>query len=475
MSRWLWGLVIFTLGVAGPTAASPLAASGPVPAHESLPHKSSPHRTIEEGDAPQLAKRRRRKRRRSKRKKRKSRRERKKEAAEAKRKAAEEAAAKKAAEEKAARQAAEEAAKKEAAEKEAARLAALPVLAVLPLGGTDVALSDLGTLNQALRDALAATDQFRLQEQATTNELVAASQSLGVDCASAAEACADRLGALAGASYAVVGQVVFLPPAEERDDEDAGDGKGAPVSILGGKLGVHLAMMPVGGGDELAPPRRVRGLIPSDPAALADNLTPLLSALLDRERDLGDVQLNIKPPGALVAVDGLPLGASPVSSPGGLLPGQHVVKATLEGHLPKALTVQVGTRRQEVTILLEEDPDLVKERSIAWWEIAAPWSVFGVGAVASLGGAAAMAFTGLLVVAAGQTYGGIETLDRSAATYPQDASAGYQQNAFVRGIYDMAGLYALIGGGVFLAAGGLLAAAGAGWGSYYFVVDRSEE
>ena len=120
-------------------------------------------------------------------------------------------------------------------------------------------------------------------------------------------------------------------------------------------------------------------------------------------------------------------------------------------------------------------PELLKERSTAWWESAAPWSVFAVGAGAALGGAGAMAFVGALVVLAGQSYGAIDALNRNDPGYPQDASAAYTQNKVFRDLYDMVGLYTLVGGGVFLALGTLLAASGAGWGSYYFVVDRSAE
>jgi hypothetical protein len=458
--RRLLLISVIALGLAAPASAARLPTTATAA-------------TVDDDGPARLAKR--KKKSKKARKKKKSKRERKKEAEEAKRKAAEEAAAqaaaKRAAEEEAARVAAEEEATRKAAEEEAARVAALPVVAVLPLGGTEVALSDLGALNDALRGALDASGQFRLQEQKTTNELVAASQSLGVDCASASERCADQLGALAGASYAVVGQVIFMPPA----DANAPGAEGASASILNATLGVHLALLPVGDVEGLKPARRVRGQIANDPAVLGDNLRPLLNALLDREQRLGELKLSVQPEGAAVAVDGLALGTAPVAAPGGLLPGAHTVRVTRDGYLPRELTVQVAAAPQEVTVLLEEDPELLKERSIAWWEIAAPWSVFAVGAAAALGGAAAMAFAGVLVLLAGQAYGTVETLNRDAATYPQDAANSYQQNKVFRDLYGMVGPYALVGGGVFLAFGSLLAVSGAGWGSYYFVVARTAE
>jgi hypothetical protein len=464
MSRWVMGIVLLTLGVAGPASSMPLPTSDAAAA------------VFDDGGAEQQLAKRKKKR---KKKKRKSKRQRKKEAEEKKRKEAEEAArkaeeeaAKKAAEQEAARKAAEEEAAKKAAEQEAARRAALPVLAVLPLGGTGVALSDLGALNAALRGAVETTGQFQLQDQQVTDELVAASQSLGIDCASASEACADQLGALAGASYAVVGQAIFLPPDAQAPSAD----QAAPqTAIAGGRLGVHLALMPVGEAQDQAPARRVRALIESDPTTLADAMQPLLAALLDRQRSLGDMTLTVQPAGATVAVDGLVLGAAPIDTPGGLLPGAHVVRVTQEGYLPREVTVQVGASVQEVTVLLEEDPELLKERSIAWWEIAMPWSLFAVGGVAALGGAAAMAFPAVLALLAGQAFAGISALDRSASSYPQDAAAGYSQNAAFRDTYAAVLPFALLGGGLFVAAGGLLAVSGAGWGSYYFVADRSEE
>lgn len=425
--------------------------------------------------APQLARKRKKKR-----KKKKSKRQRRKEAA-AKKKA--EAEAKKKAEAEAKRQAEEQArlaaeaeAKRKAEEAEAARRAALPVLAVLPLGGTEISLSDLSRLNQSLRAALEATDRFVVQDQQATDEMVTASQSLGIDCALATEACASQLGQMAGARYAVVGQVVFLPSLDDvkasaasAADTAATDGP----SILTGQLGVHLALLPLG--EQQGEGRWIRALITSDPSQQDQALAPVLQALLDDQAPLGSMPLEIQPAGAEVTLDGLALGAAPVTTPGGLLPGTHRVRVTQEGYLPRELSVQVGAGPQQVLVALEEDESLHKERGIAWWEIAAPWSVFGVGAVAAFGGLGAVLFASVTLALALQTSSAIDALDGSAANFPQEAGNAWQQNAVWRELYNAAGPYAFAAGGVFLAAGGLLAASGAGWGSYYFIADRTAD
>ncbi len=78
---------------------------------------------------------------------------------------------------------------------------------------------------------------------------------------------------------------------------------------------------------------------------------------------LGSLSVTSTPPGASVSLDGVPLGAAPLSVPK-VLKGSHALKAQLPGHEPveKSIVVQAGAESREALLLEAKAPVIEKSR-----------------------------------------------------------------------------------------------------------------
>lgn len=344
----------------------------------------------------------------------------------------------------------------------------LPMLAVLPLIVDGLALNDSVRLNEELRARALATGRYELQDQAVTDAAVASSQSLGLDCQADNIQCAISLAALNSVPWALTGRAVLLPAAAPGEGEGASaDG----VKILDAQIGLRLQLVDVGAG---AVVREVMGLAPADPARQPGPVNDLLGLLFaETAPSLGLARFDIKPDGAEVHVDGVRVGTSPLEGPlGALAPGAHLVDVDKEGYLPRRVRfLAAGGEEQTVLVFLEVDPSTLKERGVAWWEIAIPGSLAAAGLATSVAG---LGFAGTGGLFAAMTYSGIFQLgglDRGSPDYASQAQSTYQSLDVWRQAYNSWGQVLFGGGAVALAVGVPVLLAGAGWGGYYLIRD----
>lgn len=125
----------------------------------------------------------------------------------------------------------------------------------------------------------------------------------------------------------------------------------------------------------------------TDPV-LSEEVTARIRELEDKLRAAGVQLLSVttRPPGALVKLDGKPVGVTPWSAE--LAPGAHDLALTLDGHAPHQGTVWLSTERAaELDVELAARPPRPPPGAL---QQIAPltWSFLGVGAGAFLGGVA---------------------------------------------------------------------------------------
>jgi len=183
-------------------------------------------------------------------------------------------------------------------------------------------------------------------------------------------------------------------------------------------------------------------------------LTPDQRTTVDRRiaplvAKVGVVEVSAEQPTTAIALDGEAIGIAPLRRAVRLMPGRHVVVATLSGHRPLTRTIEVGAG-QHVPLVVELEPEQViirttpirLERRVPRW---VPWATMG-------GGGALVVVGGLLRLAARSDF---DAFDASVA-----ASATSMSVIGDRDRYDRAQLENRIATGGFIA-GGLAVVGGA--------------
>jgi hypothetical protein len=104
----------------------------------------------------------------------------------------------------------------------------------------------------------------------------------------------------------------------------------------------------------------------ADAGAIDDTLRARVEMRVEElKQRLAVVELDVEPAGAMVILDGIEVGPAPIDKPVPLVPGEHELKVTLEGHAPfsTTFTVEPGERPMEVVRLepIDVAPEIVDE------------------------------------------------------------------------------------------------------------------
>lgn len=191
-------------------------------------------------------------------------------------------------------------------------------IAVLPPGVE--AKADAAKLDAALRTAVGAAKRYAVQPAGTTRKHVEAGRRFGLSCTVADVECLRKLGVAADVDKVFASAVL--------SSED-----GALLSVV---------LIDVESGAE---ERRLT--LPYDRARAADAARDAVARALFPERFTSGLEVDVDKPGALVVVDGVPRGKTPLPGPVlGLAEGKHGLTVTLEGYEPYELVVT--TRASEV-------------------------------------------------------------------------------------------------------------------------------
>ena len=99
-----------------------------------------------------------------------------------------------------------------------------------------------------------------------------------------------------------------------------------------------------------------------------------------------ELLLTSEPAGARVLIDGLPAGATPLTK--ALVPGEHVVSLSFDGHLPEERAIRANSGvREKLHVVLRRSPATLRLRGVGWGLLFS-----GVGV--ALGGAVLLAIDG---------------------------------------------------------------------------------
>ncbi len=180
------------------------------------------------------------------------------------------------------------------------------------------------------------------------------------------------------------------------------------VAALGDELGLDLKVLAGADGRQL---RRVSENLPSQHDAWAPALDGLLVRLLEPERWVGGLALEVSEPGARVFLDGEPVATTPLAGPlKGLMPGKHILMIRKQGFddfsrfvvvrygqlarltvdLANATVVGLLYEQETATPAVEPPAAAVERRAPAAaglnWQQVVGWSGLGLSAAAVLGG-----------------------------------------------------------------------------------------
>lgn len=186
-------------------------------------------------------------------------------------------------------------------------VAAGPRIAVLPLAdGAQAAAVD-----QGIRAALNEIGVYEVQVAQQTRTHVRDASDMGVTCEPTDSFCARKLAVLAEVQFIIAPRVIDST--------------------------LTLRLLDVSQTDD--------GREASRPIAYDVPLAARQTMLLLHDPASGDASLNVDvtPPGVVVALDGVDVGPAPLTSPlTGLAPGRHIVSARGDGYLPGEVTLDVG-------------------------------------------------------------------------------------------------------------------------------------
>jgi hypothetical protein len=193
-------------------------------------------------------------------------------------------------------------------------------------------------------------------------------------------------------------------------------------------------------------------------ADLGGTLTPEQRATVDKRRAalearVGVVELLAEQAGAAITVDGNPVGTAPLSQNVRVMPGRHVVVATLDGHLPLTRAFDVGAGQRVIEkVVLAPERVVVKTAPVQLERRMPRWVPY-----ATLAGSGALLVTaGVLHLAARESF---DDFDASVAAGAMPKSVPGDRDAYDRGtLENRLAIGAFVAGGLGAVAGALLAA-----------------
>jgi hypothetical protein len=191
-------------------------------------------------------------------------------------------------------------------------------------------------------------------------------------------------------------------------------------------------------------------------AEVGGTLTPEQRVTVDKRRaaldaKVGVVELAAEQTGAAITVDGNPAGTAPLAKQVRVMPGRHVVVATLEGHRPLTRTFDVRAgQRVPAPLVLEPERVVVKTAPVQLARRMPRWVPY-----ATLAGSGALLVTaGVLHLAARSSF---DEFDASVATGAMPKSVGGARDAYDRGVLEnRLTIGALVAGGLGAVTGALL-------------------
>lgn len=271
-----------------------------------------------------------------------------------------------------------------------------PTLAVLPLRAEGLQLNEANRLNLLLRARSSTRGGYAVQGEDLTNQLVEASQDLGVNCDINAVACGVDLGKLADVDFVLLGRAVKI----------------AAVGNEPAAIGIDVQLVDVKAAIGL---RRIIGRVSLDSERQTLELDGASDALFGTAV-LPTLTVNVTPDGATVKLDGIAVGSSPVGQVTGLLPGAHVVDVEKKGYLPYPTSFNLAAGdAAALEVALVVDPDAEK-KVISPLQKALPFVGAGVGAAVALTG------TGLVLFGV-QPWLGMESANRQLDELEKNAPA----------------------------------------------------
>lgn len=331
----------------------------------------------------------------------------------------------------------------------AARAQTAPTMAVLPLRAEGLQLNEANRLNLLLRARATTRGGYAVQGQDLTNQLVEASQALGVDCDINAAACGVELGKLADVEFVLIGRGVKLAASA-----DSPACFGIDVQLVDVKAGLGL--------------RRVIGRISMDADVQTKDVDEAANALFGSGAQPG-LALQVSPEGSTVKLDGVTLGLSPLPSTTGLLVGPHVLDVEKKGFLPQTtpFTIEAGGSAALVVNLLV-DPDAEKE-VISPMQKAVPFVTAGVGGVVALAGGGLMLVGLQPLFASEAATRELASLEAEAETvddqlFPDKVALANETATRERASWLSWGQPTTVAGGVAIGVGIAAIAAGITWG-----------
>jgi hypothetical protein len=195
-------------------------------------------------------------------------------------------------------------------------------VAVLPLGGSApeaVKLELEGLVRAELSRLLNGAEV--LDGDATREELAAA-QMMGLNCEPDDTPCVARTAILMQVARVLTGTI-----------ELAGDSAKVVLYLVEASTGVRL--------------NEIEQLVPTSGPARLSIARDVVTLLVAPEQILGSLRLIVQPAGALVVLDGEPVGTAPMSAPlTGIRAGHHAVRVELDGYVSSSEQVEVTAGRE---------------------------------------------------------------------------------------------------------------------------------
>lgn len=346
-----------------------------------------------------------------------------------------------------------------AAQAQTAAATSAPTMAVLPLRAEGLQLNEANRLNLLLRARATSRGGYAVQGQDLTNQLVEASQALGVDCDINAAACGVELGKLADVDFVLIGRGVKLAATAENPACF-----GIDVQLVDVKAGVGL--------------RRVIGRISADADAQTRDVDDAANALFGNGPQPG-LALQVAPEGSTVKLDGVVLGLSPLTPTAGLLVGAHVLDVEKKGFLAQStpFTIEAGGAAA-LAIDLLVDPDAEKE-VVSPMQKAIPFVTAGVGGVVAMAGGGLMLVGLQPLFASEAATRELAALEAEAETvddrlFPDKVATANETATRERASWLSWGQPTTVAGGVAIGVGVAAIAAGITWGVVLLNTDVEE-
>jgi hypothetical protein len=286
-----------------------------------------------------------------------------------------------------------------------------------------------------------------VQTAVETTALLEAAQALGIKCDLGEAACGAQIGQVAAVDRVVVGRAARV----------------AAEGAHPGGVGLEVVLVDAGTQAVL---RRALVLLPDDPAAQAEAFESVARLLFAGDGAAPWLVLGGGAPDARVRVDGVDVGALPLSRPlAGVVAGAHVVEVRAAGFLPwRSVVTTAGREPTLVDVRLVVDPASLREVASPQ-QIAVAWAIGGAGALIAVAGGVATAVFSQSWFAHDAATRALADVPETSTTYVDDVAAQHQAAAAARAEWEGAGAPGTAVGITALAVGVVAAVGGTVWGT----------